>query len=129
MSSRGYSPGRQNPGASISNPSFDEDINPPYYRDPLDTGSSYSPSNPGAANNKLEKLRLQQELQDLRRERQGEARELQDLRERDLVRKRIADGRKSYRAYVLDSSKESRGWLREVQSYNSALRDTAGLIR
>lgn len=122
MAGRGYDP-------RIPNPSFDDRANPTYYKDPSDSFGQYDQSPRSANSNKLEKLRLQQELQDLRRERLSESHELQGLRERDLARKRIADGRKSYRAYVLDSSKESRGWLREVQGYNTAINDSLGMFR
>jgi hypothetical protein len=71
----------------------------------------YSPVSSDEA--RMQRLRLQQELQDLKRERLSEGKELQSLRERDLTRKRIAATRQSYRAYVLDTSKETRGWLRE----------------
>lgn len=73
--------------------------------------NEYSPVSADEA--RMQRLKLQQELQDLKRERLAEGRELQNLRERDLTRKRIAATRQSYRAYVLDTSKETRGWLRE----------------
>jgi hypothetical protein len=71
----------------------------------------YSPVSSDEA--RMQRLKLQQELQDLKRERLAEGKELQSLRERDLTRKRIAATRQSYRAYILDTSKETRGWLRE----------------
>jgi hypothetical protein len=128
MSSGGFNPGRSNPDAPLYNPAFDDSVNPSYYKDPVDPTTRYTTRATGPDSNKMEKLRLQQQLQDLRRERLAETRELGDLRERDLTRKRIADGRKSYRAYVLDTSKESRGWLREVQGYNTAIKDTRGML-
>lgn len=107
---------------------------PPYSSSPVsDYPESYQSNIPGEGTTsrgdaKLRRLELQQELQQLKRERLKESRELQALRERDLVRKRIADTRKSYRAYVLDTSKETRGWLREAQGNAQAAKETAALI-
>lgn len=109
-------------------PSYDDSINPSYYKDPLSGGNGYQVGNRQQNVNKLDKLRLQQELQDLRRQRLNESRELQDLRKRDLVRKRQAEERKNYRAYILDNSKETRGWLREIKAYGNAARDTRDMF-
>lgn len=110
------------------NPSFDDGQNPAFYRQssPFESQNTFSEAPPESPVE--HKLRLQQELQDLRRERINESKELQDLRERDLARKRIAATRQSYRAYVLDSSKETRGWLRESQGIGNTIRDTANMF-
>lgn len=110
------------------NPSFEDGQNPAFYKqaNPYEPKNAFSEApleSPGE-----HRLRLQQELQDLRKERLNEGRELQDLRERDLARKRISATRQSYRAYVLDSSKETRGWLRESQGIGNTIRDTANMF-
>jgi hypothetical protein len=123
------------PESYTNNPSYDNDINPNYYKDTnLPQSSPYQNMNSGGFTTRAEaspaadRLKLQQELTDLKRERLGDYRELQDLRERDLVRKRFGDQRKTYRAYVLDTSKETRGWLREGAGLRSSLRDTRGMF-
>lgn len=133
MSNVGSFSSVESPLSAMNNPSFDNEVNPAFYKDPIDYRSSAFDTNPDydtprTTDAKLKRLQLQQELQDLKRERLAESRELQDLRERDLRRKRIADTRKSYRAYVLDTSKETRGWLREAQGNAKAAQDTARLI-
>lgn len=111
-----------------TNPRFNDNQNPAFYKQsaPYEAQNRFTETPPESP---IEhKLRLQQELQDLRKERINESKELQDLRERDLARKRIAATRQSYRAYVLDSSKETRGWLRESQGIGNTIRDTANMF-
>lgn len=106
------------PLGELENVSYDDRINPAYYNQPPIYSSV------GGVRSNPSRYELERELQTLRRDRASESRELIDLRQRDLARKRLADQRKSYRAYGLDSSKEIRGWLREAKAVKQAARDS-----
>lgn len=131
-----FAPFSSVPESYTNNPSYDNEINPNYYKDPIQQSiSPYQNMAPQSSPDvgmptrpPVDRLHLQQELADLKRERLGDYRELQDLRERDLVRKRFGDQRKTYRAYILDTSKETRGWLREGTGIKNSIRDTRGMF-